>query len=122
VTARADHGDSTRAGGIPVAVIVAWLGGESADLVGAEGETAGVADRDAERETDVSIDANAGADAAGEAVVVTVLDRFVAAGVSRESFDVALAAGRIAVAGKRITAPATPVPPPTAVAIMLDAG
>jgi hypothetical protein len=121
VTARADHGDSTRAGGIPVAVIVAWLGGESADLVGAEGETAGVADRDAERETDVSFDANAGADAAGEAVVVTVLDRFVAAGVSRETFDVASAAGRIAVAGERITDPATPAPPPTAVAIMLDA-
>jgi len=30
-------------------MIVASLGGESADLVGAQGETAGVADRDAER-------------------------------------------------------------------------
>jgi hypothetical protein len=98
-------------------VIVAWLGGESADLVGTEGETAGVADRDAERETDVCI----GADAEGEAVV-TALDRFVAAGVSRETFDTALTAGGIAVAGERITDPATPAPPPTAVAIMLDAG
>ena len=98
-------------------------------------ETAGVADRDAERETDASInadtdtdtdtDTDAGADAEGEDLgeaVVTVLDRFVAAGVSRESFDIAMAAGRIAVAGKRITDPATPAPPPTAVAIMLDAG
>ena len=117
-------------------MIVASLGGESADLVGAQGETAGVADRDAERESDVSADADAGAGAGadagadagagaeGEAVVtvVTVLDRFIAAGVSRESFDVALAAGRIAVGGERITDPATPAPPPTAVAIMLDAG
>jgi hypothetical protein len=70
----------------------------------------------------VSIDANADVDTAGEAVVVTVLDRFVAADVSRETFDVALAAGRIAVAGERITDAATPAPPPTAVAIMLDAG
>ena len=72
----------------------------------------------------MSIDADAGADAEGEgeAAVVTVLDRFVAAGVSRETFDAALAAGRIAVAGDRITDPATPAPPPTAVAIMLDAG
>ena len=50
---------------------------------------------------------------------VTVLDRFLAAGISRESFDEHLAAGQIAVAGKRITDPATPAPPPTAVAIML---
>ena len=108
-------------------MIVASLGGESADLVGAQGETAGVADRDAERESDVSIDADADADAGADAgaegeAVVTVLDRFIAAGVSRESFDIAMAAGRIAVAGKRITDPATPAPPPTAVAIMLDAG
>ena len=100
-------------------------------------ETAGVADRDAERETDASINADTDADtdtdtdtdtdagAEGEDLgeaVVTVLDRFVAAGVSRESFDIAVAAGRIAVAGERITDPATPAPPPTAVAIMLDAG
>ena len=105
----------------PGVVIVVGLVGESSGLVGAEGETAGVVDRDVERDTDVRIDADAGVDVAGEAVV-TVLDRFVAAGVSRESFDSALAAGRIAVAGERITDPATPAPPPTAVAIMLDAG
>jgi hypothetical protein len=50
---------------------------------------------------------------------VTVLDRFLAAGISRESFDEHLAAGQIAVAGERITDPATPAPPPTTVAIML---
>jgi hypothetical protein len=81
--------------------MVVGLVGESSGLVGAEDETAGVADRDAERGTDVRIEA---------------------AGVSRETFDAALAAGRIAVAAERITDPATPAPPPTAVAIMLDAG
>jgi hypothetical protein len=50
---------------------------------------------------------------------VTVLDRFLAAGISRESFDEHLRAGQIAVAGERITDPATPAPPPTTVAIML---
>jgi hypothetical protein len=106
----------------PVVVIILRLAAESADPVGVEGDSAGVADRDAEREPGVSMDADAGADAEGEAAVVTVLDRFVAAGVSRETFDAALAAGRIAVAGERITDPATPAPPPTAVAIMLDPG
>jgi hypothetical protein len=56
---------------------------------------------------------------AGEAGV-TVLDRFLAVGVSREEFDAHLAVGRIAVAGERVTDPATPAPAPTAVAIMLD--
>jgi len=56
---------------------------------------------------------------AGEAVL-TVLDRFLAVGVSREEFDAHLAAGRIAVVGERVTDPATPAPAPTAVAIMLD--
>jgi hypothetical protein len=74
-----------------------------------------------ERETDVSIDADAGADADSEAVVVAMLDRLVAAGASRETFDAALPAGRNAVVCGRITDPATPAPPPTAVAIMLDA-
>lgn len=69
-------------------------------LVGVGGETAGVAD-------------------AGDAVV-TVLDRFLSAGISREEFDAHLAAGRIAVAGERIADPATPAPTSTAVAIMLD--
>jgi hypothetical protein len=71
-------------------------------------------------ETDVRIEADAGV-VEGEAAV-TVLDRFGAAAVSRETFDAALAAGRIAVAAERITDPATPAPPPTAVAIVLDAG
>jgi hypothetical protein len=56
---------------------------------------------------------------AGDAVV-TVLDRFLSAGVSREEFDAHLAAGRIAVGGERIVDTATPAPPPIAVAIMLD--
>ena len=76
---------------------------------------------DADADAGAGAGADAGAGAEGEAVV-TVLDRFIAAGVSRESFDVALAAGRIAVGGERITDPATPAPPPAAVAIMLDAG
>jgi hypothetical protein len=65
------------------------------------------------------------ADVQGDAVgaagsdVVTVLDRFLAAGISRESFDAHLAAGQIAVGGVRITDPATPAPKPTVVAIML---
>jgi hypothetical protein len=53
---------------------------------------------------------------AGEAVV-TVLERFLAVGISREEFDAHLVAGRIAVAGERVTESA---PAPTAVAIMLD--
>jgi hypothetical protein len=52
--------------------------------------------------------------------VVTVRDRFLAARISRAAFDEHLAAGQIAVAGQRITDPATPAPHPTAVAIMLD--
>ena len=56
----------------------------------------------------------------GAASVVTVLDRFLAAGLSREAFDAHLAAGRIAVAGQRVTSPAMPAPQPMAVAIMLD--
>jgi hypothetical protein len=50
---------------------------------------------------------------------VTVLDRFLAMGISRASFDEYLAAGQIAVAGQRISDPATPAARPTAVAIML---
>lgn len=57
------------------------------------------------------------ADAADEAV--TVLDRFLAAGISREAFDAHLAAGQIAVGGERITDPATPAPKPNVVTIML---
>ena len=54
------------------------------------------------------------AGSAGAAAVVTVLDRFLAAGLSREAFDAHLAAGRIAVAGRRVTDPATPAPHPMA--------
>jgi hypothetical protein len=73
----------------------------------------------ADRDSALDIAAAADGDAAGEAVVVTVLDRFLTAGVSREAFDAHLAARRIAVAGEQVTDPATPTPP-TAVAIMLD--
>jgi hypothetical protein len=51
--------------------------------------------------------------------VVTVLDRFLSAGISREAFDTHLAAGQVAVGGERIADPATPAPWPTAVLIML---
>ena len=52
--------------------------------------------------------------------VVTVLDRFLAAGVSRETFDAHLAARRVAVDGQRVTDPATPAPLATTVGVMLD--
>jgi hypothetical protein len=52
--------------------------------------------------------------------VVTVQDRFLAAGVSREMFDAHLAARRIAVDGERITDPSVPAPLPTTVGVMLD--
>jgi hypothetical protein len=57
------------------------------------------------------------ADAVDDAM--TVLDRFLAAGISRESFDAHLAAGQIAVDGERITDPTTPAPKPTVVTVML---
>jgi hypothetical protein len=100
-------------------VIVAMLDPCWADLVGAAGETASVADRDPaprpDVSTDVSPDVRAVAGVELGADVVTVLDRFLAAGISRERFDAHLAARRIAVDGKRITDPATPAPPPTTV-------
>ena len=52
--------------------------------------------------------------------VVTVLDRFLAAGVSREMFEAHLAARRVAVEGVRVTDPATPAPLSTTVGVMLD--
>jgi len=113
-------------------VILAGLQVQLADLVGVLGETAEVADGDPALDLAASADGDAvggdavGGDAvagsAGAVAVVTVLDRFLAAGVSREAFDADLAAGRIAVAGQRVTDPATPAPHPMAVAIMLDAG
>ena len=77
-------------------------------------------EHDAARRPDASTDASvdAGVDLAAD--VVTVLDRFLAAGVSREMFDAHLAARRIAVDGARITDPATPAPLPTTVGVMLD--
>ena len=84
------------------------------------GETAEVADRDCALDVAASADGDAAGRSATESVVVTVLDRFLAAGLSREAFDAHLAAGRIAVAGQPVTDPATPAPPPTAVTIMLD--
>jgi hypothetical protein len=97
------------------------------DLVGVLGETAEVADRDPASELAVSADGDAvGGEAVvgsvGAAAVVTVLDRFLAAGLSREAFDAHLAAGRIAVAGRPVTDPATLAPHPMAVAITLDPG
>jgi len=86
------------------------------------GETAEVADRDPGLDLAASADGDAGAGSAEAVAVVTVLDRFLAAGLSRETFDAHLAAGRIAVAGQRVTDPATPAPHPAAVAIMLDPG
>jgi hypothetical protein len=56
----------------------------------------------------------------GEGDVVMVLDRFLAAGISREAFDAHLAAGRIAVAGERITDPVTAASRSADVQIMLD--
>ena len=115
-----------------VLVILAGLQVQLADLVGVLGETAEVADGDPALDLAASAGGDAvggdavGGDAvarsAGAVAVVTVLDRFLAAGVSREAFDTDLAAGRIAVAGQRVTDPATPAPHPMAVAIMLDAG
>jgi hypothetical protein len=84
------------------------------------GETAEVADRDSALDVAVSADGDAASRSATESAAVTVLDRFLAAGLSREAFDAHLAAGRIAVAGQPVTDPTAPAPPPTAVAIMLD--
>jgi len=111
----------------PVLVILRRPCLRPADLVGVLGETAEVADGDPALDLVASAGGDAvGGDAvagsAGGVAVVTVLDRFLAAGVSREAFDADLAAGRIAVAGQRVTDPATPAPHPMAVAIMLDAG
>ena len=50
---------------------------------------------------------------------MTVLERFLAAGISRESFDAHLAAGRVQVAGQVVRDPATPAPKPVAVGIGL---
>jgi len=83
-----------------------------------------VADRDPAPTPDASAAARTGAGGiAGVdlgADVVTVLDRFLAAGVSREMFDAHLTARRIAVDGERISDPATPAPLPRAVGVMLD--
>jgi hypothetical protein len=95
------------------------------------GETAEVADRDSALDLAVSAEGDAvggeavggeavGGSAGAAAAVVTELDRFLSAGLSQEAFDLYQAAGRIAVAGRPVMDPATPAPPPTAVAITLD--
>lgn len=116
----------------PVVVILVGRALELADLVGVLGETAEVADPDPASELAASTVGDAlGSDAlggdavggsAGAVAVVTVLDRFLAAGLSREVFDAHLAAGRIAVGGRRVSDPAVPAPHPMAVAITLDPG
>ena len=118
-------------------MILVGLQIQLADLVGVLGETAQVTDGDPALDLTApdlaasdggdavsgdAVEGDAVAGSAGAVAVVTVLDRFLAAGVSREAFDADLAAGRIAVGGRRVTDPATPAPHPMAVAIMLDAG
>jgi hypothetical protein len=107
---------------------------ERAVVVGGRGDTAGVSDEDratpgaaSVNGADSAASAAGGADighessAGGEAAqVVTVVDRFLGAGISRAAFEAHLAAGRIAVAGVRITDAATPAPQPLDVRIMLD--
>lgn len=106
-----------------VLVILAGRCFQLTDLVGVLGETSEVADREPGLDLDASPDGgDAVAGSAEAAAAVTVLDRFLAAGLSRETFDAHLAAGRIAVAGHRVTDPATPAPPLAAVAIMVDSG
>ncbi len=103
-------------------MILAGPGVELPDLVGVLGETAEVADRDPALDLAASAGGDAAASPASASGVMTVLDRFLAAGLSREVFDAHLAAGRIAVAGRPVTDPATPAPHPMAVAITLDPG
>jgi len=78
-----------------------------------------VADRDPASTPDASA-GDLGAGVALGADVVTVLDRFLAAGVSREMFEAHLAARRVAVDGVRVTDPATPAPLPRLLGVMLD--
>jgi hypothetical protein len=111
----------------PVVVILAGRAFQLTHLVGVLGETAEVADPDPASELAASIDGDAASGeavggSAGAAALVTVLDRFLAAGLSREAFDAHLAAGRITIGGQRVTDPAMPAPHPMAVAITLDPG
>jgi hypothetical protein len=62
----------------PVLVILAGPRVQLTDLVGVLGETAEVADRDPALDIAASADGDAVADSAGVAVVVAVLDRFLA--------------------------------------------
>lgn len=50
----------------------------------------------------------------------TVLERFLAAGVSRARFEAHLAAGRVRVAGRRVTNPDTPAPRPCPIVLGTD--
>ena len=49
----------------------------------------------------------------------TVLERFLAAGISRTSFAAHLAAGRVRVNGRRVTDPDTPAPRPCTIVLVL---
>jgi hypothetical protein len=68
---------------------------------------------------DVSVPGAAEDAAVDEAVPVTVRHRFLAAGISAESFDAHLAAGRVLMAGQRVDDPDTPAPKPVDVGIGL---
>lgn len=62
----------------------------------------------------------AGSSSAGHGAPFTVFERFLAAGISRASFEAHLAAGRVCVAGRRVTDPDTPAPWPCCVVLGLD--
>lgn len=65
--------------------------------------------------------ASGSADAASP-TAVTVLDRFLAAGISREAFGAHLAAGRVRVNGRTTTDPDTPAPRSCSIVIGPDQG
>lgn len=61
-----------------------------------------MADRDPALDRTASADGDAVGSSDGAAAMVTVLDRFLVAGLLQEVFDAHLAAGRIAVAGQQV--------------------
>jgi hypothetical protein len=52
--------------------------------------------------------------------VVTLFDRMTAAGISQDSIERHLAAGRVHVDGERVTDPYHPAPKPAVIVLMLD--